>query len=751
MNERRGGQLEGIVQGVGFRPFVARLARELSLSGFVRNIGAAVELEVEGPGAALEAFRRRLEAELPPAARVRRARWRALAPRDDAGFVIERSEAGHPAAMPIPPDLRVCDECLAEVADPDARRHRYPFTNCTRCGPRFTIVDTLPWDRARTGMADFELCPACAREYADEQDRRYHAEPIACPDCGPRLTALEPDGSTAARDDAALRLAADALSRGEIVALKGIGGYQLLVDATDEAAVQRLRERKHRPFRPLAVMITDLAQARLLAHVDAVEAAALTSPAGPIVLLRARNGGLAPSVAPALRQLGLMLPTTPLHALLLGDVGRPLVATSGNRHGAPICIDDEEAVRQLGPIADLLLVHDRPIRRRCDDAVVQVVLGQPRTLRLGRGLAPLELPMPGLNAPTLALGGHLKHAAGVGARGAATLWCHVGDLDALEAVEAMEEALQDATRLTGDTPARLVVDAHPDLAPSRWAERRPEPRVLATHHHAHVAAVMAEHGVEAALGVAFDGFGRGEDGGAWGGEWLAVDRSGAVRVGHLRPFPLPGGADAAARQAPRVLAGLLHEAGIEPPADLRETLAPLLELAAHPRLAPPTTSAGRLFDAAAMLAGCGARNRSEGELAMRLQAMARPGERPYPVDARLGPAGVEVDWRPALEAMLGDRRDPQRLASRFHATLAAMIEAVVAHLEPEPGVRPVVLSGGCFANRLLCTLTHGRLTARGHDVRLPRRVPPGDGGLALGQLWIAAGLDRAQASEEATS
>ncbi|MBX3248330.1 MAG: carbamoyltransferase HypF [Myxococcales bacterium] len=750
---RRAASVEGVVQGVGFRPFVARLATELGLRGWVRNEGRAVAIEVEGPEPALDAFARRLVEGAPPAARIERVRWSVVAQpaeRDVAadfggaagGFVIAPSVTGEGLALTIPADLATCAACRAEVDDPSARRFAYPFTNCTACGPRFTIVEALPYDRARTTMAAFPRCEACRREHDDPADRRFHAQPIACPACGPALRLCDARGAALATRDDALGQAVEALRRGAIVALKGLGGWQLLCDAGDEAIVARLRARKRRPHQAFAVLVAHLDGARAIARLDADEEAALASPAAPIVLVRARAPHvarhaaprLAPNVAPDNARVGVMLPTTPLHHLVAARFGGPLVCTSGNHHDEPIATGDAEALARLGAIADVFLGHDRAIARRVDDALVHVVDHVTRTLRLGRGLAPLGIGLPSADpeARLLCLGGHLKSAPAALVGREAVLWPHVGDLDTLAARDAFERALGELRDFLRLEPTGYVCDAHPDYASTLFAEGGALPITRVQHHHAHVAACLAEHGLDEALGFAWDGVGMGDDGAAWGGEALYVDPEGARRVAHLHPFPLPGG-DAAAREPRRALAGALVAAGL--PAELQSELVPpaLIRLARVPRLAPPTTSAGRLFDAVAALAGvCGSATH-EGQAPIALEAAAGGfGSCAAPYEFRL--EGPVMDWRPALRAMVAERHDVLRVAARFHATLVAMIVAVAERERPSA----VVLTGGCFQNATLAAAALDALRERGHHVLLPARVPPNDGGLALGQAWVAA-------------
>ncbi len=729
--ERWIGRIEGVVQGVGFRPFVARLAASEALAGRVRNEGTFIHVELEGSMAALASFATRLPLELPPAARLDRVDWqRDLPPRGLIAFAIEKSAASTPGALPLPPDLATCADCLDEVADPSARRHGYAFTNCTACGPRFTIVTGLPYDRARTTMAAFPLCENCRCEYDDPLDRRFHAQPIACPRCGPALRLLDQDGALLAREHA-VRDAVTALRRGAILALKGLGGFQLLCDASRAGPVDTLRARKRRPDKPFAVLVRDVEAARTLARLSEEEAQVLASPAAPIVLVRRRGSVLAESVAPGMRKLGLMLPTTPLHHLLARAFEGPLVCTSGNLHEDPIAKDEPDALARLRGIADLFLVHDRPIARRADDGVVQVIGGRPRVVRLGRGLGPRAFSIGGDGRPRLCVGAHLKNAPAALLGERVVLWPHVGDLDAPLARDAFAQAVEDLSRFFDLRPEAIVCDLHPDYASTLWAARTGLPLVRVPHHVAHVAACLAEHGAESALGFAWDGFGLGEGGEAWGGETLALGPDGASRVAHLAPFSSPGG-DAAARDGRRALAGVLSAADRLDLAD-DETLrfAPLVRLA---RLAPVTTSAGRLFDAVAALLGVRSESSFEGHAAMALEALAEPGAAPYPFTLD----GGVLDWRPMIGPLASDRADPVLASSRFHATLSAMIAAVV---DAERAHR-VALSGGCFQNARLAEDTLARLRERGVEVLLPEAAPVNDGGIALGQAWLASRVRR---------
>jgi hydrogenase maturation protein HypF len=776
-------EIAGTVQGVGFRPWVYRLAHEIGVAGVVRNDGNGVTIETFGPAAALDAFLARLRREAPPAAHIRRLAWSAIAARDVTGFTIVES-ACTPAARPsIPPDLATCPACLAEVMDPRDRRHRYPFTNCTHCGPRFTVATGVPYDRPATTMAPFAMCPDCRREYEDPRDRRFHAQPIACPVCGPRLTLRAGDGAPLAVDDP-LRAAATALTDGAIVAVQGLGGFHLACDATSEAAVARLRARKRREAKPFAVMVPDLAAARALATIGDDEATLLAGPERPIVLLplrgeRERAGAvrphertLAPSVAPGLDLVGLLLPYTPLHHLLLADAGRPLVMTSGNLAEEPIAWSVEEAVAKLGAIADLLLTHDRTIAAPCEDSVVRTVAGVPTLVRRSRGFVPRAVavarPFP---EPVLALGGDLKSVACLGTGDVAWLSPHVGDLGTPEALDALALTVERLQDFVGVRAAVVAHDPHPGYGSRRFARELPmRRRIEVQHHHAHVASCMAEHGIDGpVLGLAWDGTGWGPEasmpgrGTAWGGELLLVDLHAYRRLATLRPLPLAGG-ETALREVWRLALAALDDAfDGEPPLaalQLFRGLDPERVQAVRRQLAtrvnaPLAHGAGRWFDAAGALVLALPQARYEGEAALRLEraatglATAAP---PYPFTVAVTAEPWQVDLRPTVRALVRDLvlgRAPATVAARFHATLAAAGESQLrAALREHPGL-PVVLSGGCFQNPHLVAALEGRLP----DVRVlrHRQVPPGDGGLALGQAAVAAALLRREAELEIAS
>lgn len=747
--------VRGIVQGVGFRPFVWRLAQRHGLDGEVSNRGDAVVIVASGPPPMLDAFAAALAAEAPPLARVEAVERRALPSFAGSGFTIAASAPGT-VSVGIVADIATCPACRAEIADPAARRHRYAFTNCTDCGPRFSIVEGLPYDRAATTMRGFTLCAVCQAEYADPADRRFHAQPIACPECGPRLW-LEADSEVIDGDPveaAALRLRA-----GKILAVKGIGGFHIACDATSEAAVAELRARKHRPTKPLAVMLRDPAMVRAFCVAGDAEIAALTHPSAPILLLRLRvESALAASVAPGQNRLGVMLPYTPLHYRLLEAVARPLVMTSGNRSGEPQIFRDAEARAGLAEIVDGFLTHDRPIARRLDDSVVQFAAGRPQVMRRGRGFAPAPRSLPaGFEPapPVLALGGALKSAICLTIGGKALLSHHLGDLDEPATQDAFEQALADYSALFDHRPAAIAVDAHPDYPPSRYgaalAEARGLPLIAVQHHHAHIAAVMAERGWSlesgSVIGVALDGLGFGEDGTIWGAEILLCDYRDSRRLARLRPIPLAGG-DAANREPWRVLLAHL-DAALGPPA-VPDALfaglpvATLRAMIARGLNAPLASSAGRLFDAMAALLGLAPPRLSfEGEAAMALQAVAEMAGDVPPYPFGLAPVGnlMEIDPAPMWRAACADQAagcPADSIARRFHAGVAESFAGLALSLADRHGAGAIALSGGVCQNALLVEMLVARLEPSGRSLLLPGEVPVNDGGLALGQAAVAA-------------
>jgi len=780
-------RVRGAVQGVGFRPFVFRLATALQLRGWVQNSSQGVLIEVEGEREQVEAFLDRLEREKPPRSSIQSVDVSFLGVRGYATFEILRSEDRGDKTVAVLPDSATCADCLAEILDPGNRRFRYPFTNCTNCGPRFTIIQSLPYDRPNTTMRHFLMCPACRAEYEDPLDRRFHAQPNACPSCGPELALYAPadlrgqalTAKLLARGDNALRQAAEALRAGNVVAVKGLGGFHLMVDARNGEAVSRLRERKPRKDKPFAIMVRDLGQARDLCEVPPEAERLLTSPEAPIVLIRRRPGApVAGNVAPCNPNLGIMLPYTPLHHLLLREVDFPVVATSGNLTDEPICTDEQEAFQRLGHVADLFLVHNRPIARHVDDSVAWILLGEHQLLRRARGYAPLPVIVPWELPTLLAVGAHLKNTVALSIGHQIFISQHIGDLETPEALRAFERVISDLLRLYEARPVAIVHDMHPDYPSTRWAMMQANtsallcpraPLISVQHHHAHLAACLADHGVDGpALGVTWDGTGYGTDGTIWGGEFLLGDAAVFVRVAHLRPFRLAGG-EAAIREPRRIGLTLLWELYGEEVLD-REDLAPvrafrpgerrvLVQMLRRGVNSPVTTSAGRLFDGIASLLDLHQRVTFEAQAAMALEFIADleedgayplPLRSPPPPDARSFPPSPFVkegrgeggsmavlDWGPLVEAVLEDLRRgvaPGIISARFHN---ALVEAIlsVARLV---GEGRVALTGGCFQNRLLAERVARRLSAEGFEVLLHRQVPPNDGGISLGQIMVAA-------------
>ncbi|TMR04207.1 carbamoyltransferase HypF [Actinomadura soli] len=755
MTEARRFEVRGTVQGVGFRPFVYRLAVACGVRGDVRNSGGVVVITAVGEGPVLDDFASRLVAEAPEAASVTGVTATRLdGSSAQAGFAVLGSAAAGSATRDIPPDLATCEACLRELFDPGDRRYRYPFVNCTACGPRATIIEALPYDRARTTMGAFAMCPACEAEYRDPADRRFLAEPVACPACGPRLS-WEPGGR---QGEEALAAATEAIREGGVVAIKGIGGYQLICDATDTEAVGRLRAAKGREAKPLAVMVPDMAAACTLADLTAAVVGVLTSPARPIVLAPRARGPLAPQVCDGLPDVGVFLPYSPLHHLLLRDLVRPLVVTSGNHAGGPMVTEDDAARRRLGPVADGVLSHDRPILARYDDSVVRVVAGRPSIVRRARGIAPAPLPLPVAAAePILALGAQLKHTFTVANGRRAIIGPHTGDLEDAETFAAFEESLDRCLRVENVEPAYVAHDLHPEYLSSKHAARWPAGRrIPVQHHHAHVVATAAEHGVTGPfLGVAYDGLGLGDDGTFWGGEILLATYSGFKRLGRFSHAPLCGGA-AAVRRPARMALGYLFGAeplgdrapGTKPAADLLARL-PEREVAVARRMidrgvnSPLASSAGRLFDALAALLGICDDNRYEGEAAMRLEAAAGGQGTTEPLGWRLVRRGGlwvydgAATLRDALTAR-ADGEPPARIAAAFHQTLAIVTVELCDRAAADAGVGTVCLSGGVFQNRTLATAVLSALDEAGFEAFLGERVPVNDGGISYGQAAIAA-------------
>ncbi len=737
----------GAVQGIGFRPHVYRQALAHRLVGWVQNHTGGVEIEVQGAPENIHRFVCCLQRSPPPQSLIQTMEVCPRPKAQDGSFEIRPSGARSTIALSIPTDLAMCASCRADIQNPKDRRFGYAFTTCATCGPRYTLVEALPYDRSSTAMKDFCLCADCRREYTDPNDRRFHAQAMACPNCGPVLERVDTSGASVVEGvvDEAVR----ALKNGKIVALKGLGGFQLLVDATESSAVHRLRVRKRREEKPFAVMFPSLQAVEENCMLSPEEIALLTDPKAPIVLLDRRpHAPVAWAVAPENPQIGAMLPYTPLHALLLEQAGRPLVCTSGNLSGEPMCVEGGEARALLAPIADLFLDHNRPILRPVDDSVARLLSGRVQVLRRARGYAPEPIPFVWNSPNILALGGHLKNAIAFAHRGQIILSPHVGDLDSCRGQNLFHKTTFDLLRFFDVEPERIACDLHPDYASTHFAEqlaaRYGVPLDRVQHHHAHIAAVVAEHQLEGeVLGFAWDGTGYGLDHTIWGGEVLRVKGAFFERIAHLRPFSLPGG-EAAMRDGRRAAFGLCHEAQLGTLAGL-DRLISGHEAHLFSRMLERnvqvwrTTSMGRLFDGVAALLGVRTKSTFEGQAAMALEAVAELDreDKSYRFALQEGPP-VVIDWAPVMEALLLDRQKNLpvgRIAARFHRALANLVVELTLSLGSS---LPVVVGGGCFQNRALMVLLHGRLREAGLDFYAPLTVPPNDGGLALGQAYVAA-------------
>ena len=779
---------QGAVQGVGFRPFLYRLAKELDLNGWVRNSPQGVGFEVEGPPLTLEKFLLRLCVEKPPLCFIHNLKVDWLESAGHSSFEIRPSESGGETTTLVLPDIACCQDCLREMSDPGNRRHLYPFTNCTNCGPRYSIIEALPYDRANTVMKSFPLCQECRREYEDPGNRRFHAQPNACPVCGPHLEFQTPAGALLSCGPAALKAAADALRRGEIVAVKGVGGFHLMADARNEEAVNTLRLRKRRPEKPFALLFPSLQRVQQACRVTPLEERLLTSPHAPIVLLQRltpqwprgplRSGpdapgagsshGIAASVAPGNPNLGVMLPSNPLHHVLMGELAFPLVATSGNLSGEPVCTDGPESAARLGDIAAFFLTHNRPIARPVDDSVVRVMAGREMVLRRARGLAPLPVSFAaatgrhsrkpwnfprsqspkGRDTTILAVGADLKNSIALAAGPNVFLSQHLGDLQTAEANQAFEREIGSWQNLHHVKPDVIAADLHPDYFSTRFARSGAAPVFGVQHHVAHVLSCMVDNQLEMpALGVAWDGTGYGPDGLLWGGEFFLVSGAAIQRVAHLRPFRLPGG-DTAARQPRRAALGLLHEL-FGPALFDRQKLAPLVSFTGPEKAAlqkmlaqnlhsPQTTSAGRLFDAIAAIIGLRQRMTFEGQAAMDLEfaAATTETEARYPLPLTANGDTLQLDWAAMIELILAEIEAGvcvEFIAAKFHNTLAEGIVTVATRFNREF----VVLSGGCFQNQYLLEQTITRLRQAGFQPFWHHRIPTNDGGIALGQIAAA--------------
>ncbi|HEY5618911.1 MAG TPA: carbamoyltransferase HypF [Vicinamibacterales bacterium] len=750
-------EIRGVVQGVGVRPWIYRLATEQGLAGHVRNDATGVTIEAFGPEEAIDAFMRRLEGSAPPAAAIRELRSSAIPSAPVDAFHILHSEEGTERRVSIPPDLPTCGACVSELFDPMDRRYRYPFINCTNCGPRFTITRDVPYDRPATTMAAFRMCPACEHEYESVGDRRFHAQPNACPACGPRIELVRPDGTVFDHDDP-IAAVADAIVAGGVVAIKGLGGFHLACDATSSDAVSRLRVRKRRDEKPFAVMVDNLREAGEVAVLAPEEQQLLESPEHPIVLARRRAGSaLALEVAPNNPLVGLLLPYTPLHHLIVREVRRPIVMTSGNVSDEPIAHRNNEALTRLANIADLFLMHNRDIETPCDDSVARIIGRRSAVLRRARGYVPRPIAVSpaGFDRPVLACGALLKNTFCIGSAESAYLGPHIGDLENLDTYQAFEASVARMERFLRVTPRVIAYDLHPEYLSTRYALARPEPvKIGVQHHHAHVASAMAEHGLAGpVIGVAYDGTGYGTDGAAWGGEVLVARYESFERVATLRPVLLAGG-DAAIRHPWRIALALLEDAfdGGAPLDDLRlfsaveqRDVAVVRQMLATRFRAPLAHGCGRYFDGIGSLALVRPESRYEGQIALEWNVVAdsiEDGRYGYEIDWQQSP--WMVDLRPMVRELVRDLLadvPAPRISARFHNTIVAATADVVRAAARVHGRLPVVLTGGCFQNPRLTESLAGTL-APGFAVHLHGDVPPGDGGLALGQAVVAAAMAR---------
>lgn len=746
-------RIGGTVQGVGFRPYVYRLAGELRLGGFVYNDARGVVLEVDGSPAAIGEFLQRLPSEAPPLAALERLETEWLEPQGTEGFRILKSPAGEAPEAPVTPDTTTCPDCLRELLDPRDRRFRYPFINCTNCGPRFTIVRGVPYDRPLTTMAAFAMCPACRREYDDPLDRRFHAQPNACPECGPQLALLDREGESLGTGEAALAGAVSALVAGTIVAIKGLGGYHLACSAADEHAVSTLRRRKHREDKPFALLTADLEATRALVELDAAEEALLQGRERPIVVARRRPGAcVAEAVAPRSRDLGVMLPYSPLHHLLVGDAGGTLVLTSGNVSDEPIAFRDEDALERLAGIADLFLIHDRPIETRTDDSVVRATRRRatPLLMRRSRGYVPASIGLPlATPRPLLACGAELKNTFCVAKESRAWVSHHIGDLQNYETLESFADGIAHFERLFGVRPEVIAHDLHPEYLSTKYALEHEELEPIGVqHHHAHLAACLAEHGERGpAIAAIYDGTGYGTDGTIWGGELLVGDLFGFDRAGHLLPVRLPGG-ERAIREPWRMACAWMQAAGCEEPVgEIVRLIEPdrwraVAQLARSGVASPETTSVGRLFDAVAALCGVRLTVNYEGQAATELEALCDPDEHDfYSLPLLRQEAAIVLDPRPMVAevaAAITGGAPAAQVAARFHNALAAATACACMALAGERGLGTVVLGGGSFQNRVLLESVAATLQRAGLRVLVPERLPPSDGGISYGQAAVAA-------------
>jgi hydrogenase maturation protein HypF len=756
MNHRLRITLKGLLQGIGFRPFVYRLATLYQQAGWVANDTTYVVIEIEGEPAQQALFLSALQTQVPGCGHISEISQQPLPPLHETTFQLKASlSLDETKSAFVCPDIAVCASCVAELFDPQNRRYGHPFISCCHCGPRYSFMQQLPYDRCNTSLRDFPLCPACLAEYQDPSNRRFHAQTIACHDCGSQLNFHDTQGKLLAQKQEALTATIAALKEGKIVAVKGVGGFQLLVDATNQAAVLRLRQRKQRQSKPFALMVSSMAQAETLADLNKIERQVLQSAAAPIVLIKAKISSLiADAVAPSQALLGLMLPYTPIQHLILHAMQTPLIATSANRHSEPICIDNSQAMEKLAAVADFFLCHDRAILRPLDDSIVRVIAGKPTVLRRARGYVPTPVTLKHTIPATLAVGGQLKNTVAIAQNQQVLLSQHLGDLEQLETAQQFEKIIADLSAFYNIQPQQVVCDTHPDYVSSQFAQRLSLPVQTVQHHYAHILSCMAEHGLEPpVLGVAWDGTGLGTDNQLWGGEFLSVTANGFQRVAHCRPFPLVGGFQAI-KEPRRMALGLLYSCFGE---DLFSShYAELLqhfsgnELKLLPSMlkkglnCPQTTSIGRLFDGIASLLNLCQISEFEGQAAMALEqaAMLETSNECYPFDF-IDNAVLVIDWQPLLLGVLADlnRLTTAQIAAKFHHTLAQIIFAV-AEYKPNRFLKPVrsellplVLSGGCFQNAYLVAAIEKLNTQYHYPLFRHQTIPPNDGGLALGQIY----------------
>jgi hydrogenase maturation protein HypF len=749
--------IHGAVQGVGFRPFVYRLAAEMKLPGWVSNSAQGVFIEVESEKDTLNQFLFRLQNEIPPRAFIQSLEFSFLDPTGFTSFEIRESDSSGTKSALVLPDIATCPDCLKDIFDTSNRRYLYPFTNCTNCGPRFSIIEALPYDRPNTSMKKFEMCPECKADYQNPLDRRFHAQPNACPICGPKLELWNDKGTVIAERHNALLQVAEIIRAGKIVAVKGLGGFHLMVDARNDEAVHRLLKRKHREEKPLALMFPSLEAIKIECKVDEFETRLLLSPESPIVLLEARNAkgnsNIASSVAPSNPYLGVMLPYTPLHHILLKELGFPVVATSGNLSDEPICIDEHEALDRLNGIADMFLTHNRPIVRHMDDSIVRIMMRRELVLRRARGYAPLPITIIGIQhaVPLLAVGAHLKNTIALTSEDNIFISQHIGDLETKESLDAFHRVITDFQSLYEVKPAQIVCDLHPDYLSSKFARSTGIPYIEVQHHYAHIASCMAENKLEGELlGVSWDGTGYGLDGNIWGGEFLLTTDTSFERIATFRSFRLPGG-EKAIKEPRRVALGILYEMFGEDIFHLNELISvkafTIAELDVLKQMfiknvnMPVTTSAGRLFDAVASLIGLRQIVHYEGQAAMELEFLIQSvkTEECYLFGIDKASKVIIVDWRSIFEGILTDMKNQisqSIISAKFHNTLVEIIVAVAMKIKQNR----VVLSGGCFQNKYLTEQTVKRLREEGFRPYWHQRIPPNDGGIALGQAYAALRL-----------